>query len=62
MLLSCSIGYVSSAFIWSKDGTPSDWAEAEVSQALAYGLVPEHINSDYTEAITAPTFATLSST
>ncbi len=59
MLLSCSIGYVSSAFIWSKDGTPSDWAEAEVSQALAYGLVPEHINSDYTEAITRSDFCDL---
>ena len=38
---------------------PSDWAKEKVNQAIADGLVPEEIQSDYDKPITRREFATL---
>ncbi|MBE6871963.1 MAG: hypothetical protein E7491_08450, partial [Ruminococcaceae bacterium] len=38
------------------NGEPSDWAKAEILEALALGLVPEHLNGNYTNDITRSQF------
>lgn len=41
------------------DGEPSDWARSEIREALAYGLVPESVNGNYTQDITRSEFCDL---
>lgn len=38
---------------------PSGWAEAQVGEAIALGLVPQHLQSQYTRAATRAEFAAL---
>jgi len=43
-------------------GGPSHWAEEDVSLSIWSGLVPSHLQSDYTQAITRAEFAALAVT
>jgi len=41
------------------DALPTEWARADVSQAVSLGLVPEDLQSSYTQAVTRAEFCAL---
>ena len=55
----CLVIFVTNIGAISAADTPSSWAAEQVNEAIAEGLVPQNLQSNYTNAITRAEFAAL---